>query len=148
MWSPYFLGLLADASRRADRAQEGLGLVEAALTQIRHTGGQWIEAELHRVRGELLLARSEPDQQEAELCFHRALALARGQDARLWELQVATSLARLWSNQHRTQAAHDLLAPICSLFKDGFEISALHDAEILLDGLAPVPRDGADHLNP
>ncbi|WP_237050733.1 ATP-binding protein [Microvirga ossetica] len=148
MWSPYFLGLLADASRREDSAQEGLGLVEAALTQIRHTGGQWIEAELHRVRGELLLARSEPDQQEAELCFHRALALARGQNARLWELQVAMSLARLWSNQHRTQAAHDLLAPICSLFKDGFEISALRDAEILLDRLAPIPRDGADHLNP
>ena len=60
--------------------QEGLGLVEEALTQIRHTGGRWIEAELHRVRGELLLAKSEPDQQEAELCFHQALALAREQE--------------------------------------------------------------------
>ena len=79
---------------------------------------------------------------------HRALALARDQNARLWELQVATSLARLSSNQHRTQAAHDLLAPICSLFKDGFEISALRDAKVLLDGLAPIPRDGAGPLNP
>jgi predicted ATPase len=52
MWSPYFLGLLADSSRQADRAKEGLSLVDEALNQIRHTGGRWIEAELHRVRGE------------------------------------------------------------------------------------------------
>ena len=119
MWSPYFLGLLADASRQGDRAQEGLGFVDDALTQIQHTGGRWIEAELHRVRGELLLAGSEPDQREAELCFQQALALARDQNARLWQLQAATSLARLWGKQDRTQAAHDLLGPICSLFDDG-----------------------------
>ena len=148
MWSPYFLGLLADASRRGDRAQEGLGFVDDALTQIQHTGGRWIEAELHRVRGELLLAGSEPDQQEAELCFQQALALARDQNARLWELQAATSLARLWGNQDRTQAAHDLLTPICSLFEDGMKIPALRDAKTLLDELTLISRDRADHLNP
>jgi len=147
MWSPYFLGLLADASRQADRAQEGLGFVDEALNQIRHTGGRWIEAELHRVRGKLLLAGSKPDQWEAELCFQQALALARDQNAKLWELQVATSLARLWGNQDRAQAAQDLLGPICSLLNDGIGIPALRDAKALLDELAPISGDGADHEN-
>jgi predicted ATPase len=148
MWSPYFLCLLADASRQGDRAQEGLGFVDDALTQIQHTGGRWIEAELHRVRGELLLAGSEPDQREAELCFQQALALARDQNAKLWQLQAATSLARLWGKQGRTQAARELLGPICSLFDDGTEIPALRDAKALLDGLTRISGDGADHLNP
>jgi predicted ATPase len=141
MWSPYFLGLLADARGQADPAQEGLGLVDEALAQIRHTGGRWIEAELHRVRGELLLAGSEPDQREAELCFQQAIALARGQNAKLWELQVATSLARLWGKQDRTQAAHDLLGSTCSLFDDGIEIPALRDAKALLNGFDLISRD-------
>jgi predicted ATPase len=148
MWSPYFLGLLADANRRIDRAQEGLSLVKEALAQIRHTRGRWFEAELHRVHGELLLAGGKPDQQAAELCFHRALALAREQDARLWELHVVTSLAHLWHNQRRKQSAHDLLAPIYSLFTGGFEFPALRDAKALFDGLTPNPCSGSHHLNP
>ncbi len=146
MWSPYFLGLLANANRQADRAQEGLILVEEALTQIRHTGGRWIEAELHRVRGELLLAVGEPDRQEAELCFQQALALARGQNARLWELQAATSLARMWYLQDRTQAARELLTRICGLFND--DIPALLDARALFDELGPVTCNGISNLNP
>ncbi|MGF9764392.1 hypothetical protein AAII07_55775 [Microvirga sp. 0TCS3.31] len=132
MWSPYFLGLLAEANRQIDRASEGLGLIEEALTQIRHTGGRWIETELYRLRGELLLAGDEPNEQEAERCFHQAIALAREQEARLWELHAATSLARLWRNQHRKQAAYDLLAPICGWFTGGLETSALRDAKSLL----------------
>jgi predicted ATPase len=132
MWSPYFLCLLADASGRADQAQEGLGLVEDALTQIRHMGGRWIETELYRVWGELLLAGDEPDQQGAERCFHHAIALAREQDARLWELHATTSLARLWCSQHRKQAVYDLLAPICGQFTGGLGMPALRDARSLL----------------
>lgn len=132
MWSPYFLCLLADASRRADQAQDGLGLVEEALTQIRHMGGRWIETELYRVRGELLLAGDKPDQQGAERCFHQAITLAREQDARLWELHATTSLARLWCSQHRKQATCDLLAPICGQFTGGLEMPALRDARSLL----------------
>jgi len=132
LWSPYFLCLLADASGRANQAREGLSLVEEALTQIRHMGGRWIEAELYRVRGELLLAEDEPDQQGAERCFHQALALAREQDARLWELHATTSIARLWCSQHRKQAAYDLLAPLYGQFTGGLEMPALRDARSLL----------------
>ena len=99
MWSPYFLGLLAEAHGRAGQAAAGLHLVADALDRVERTGVRWIEAELHRLRGELLLALPEADQPEAEACFRRAVAVAREQDARLWELRAVTSLARLWRDQ-------------------------------------------------
>ena len=99
MWSPYFLGLLADGSKRANHATEGLGFIGEGLRQVRDMEGRWIEAELHRIRGELLLAADDPDRQNAEPCFHKAIAVARKQGARLWELQAATGLARLWLSQ-------------------------------------------------
>ncbi|HEX2186747.1 MAG TPA: adenylate cyclase, partial [Chloroflexota bacterium] len=92
MWSPYFLGLLADAHRRAGRAAAGLSLVADALDRAERTGGSWIEAELHRLRGELLLALPERDHTGAEASFRRALAVARGQGARMWELRAAMGL--------------------------------------------------------
>ena len=133
MWSPYFLGLLADASKRADRVSDGLEFGDKALIQIQDMGGRWIEAEIHRIRGELLLAATDPDRQGAEVCFHRAIAVSREQGARLWELHAATCLARLWLDQDRKLPAVDLLTSIYEQFSDGLEIRALRDAKSLLD---------------
>jgi class 3 adenylate cyclase/predicted ATPase len=82
LFSPYFLALLADAHGRADQAAIGLSLLADALDGVERTGVRWIEAELHRLRGELLLALPEPEEGEAEACFHRALAVAREQNAK------------------------------------------------------------------
>ena len=92
LFSPYFLALLADAHGRAGQTVTGLRLTADALDQVERTGVRWNEAELHRLRGELLLALPEPDQSEAESCFRQALAVAREQDAKMWELRAATSL--------------------------------------------------------
>jgi len=136
MWSPYFLGLLAAANGRAGRATAGISMVENALDQVGRTGGRWIEADLHRHQGELLLIGDKPDAQEAEACFRRALAVARQQEARMWELRAATSLARLWRDQGRSREARDLLAPIYGQFAEDLGTPALLDARRLLDGLA------------
>jgi predicted ATPase len=135
LFSPYFLALLADAYGRADQAATGLSLLADTLDGIERTGVRWNEAELHRFRGELRLALSEPDQSEAEKCFRQALAVARGQEAKMWELRAATSLSRLWAGQGKRAMAHDLLAPICGWFSEGFETADLRDAKALLDEL-------------
>jgi predicted ATPase len=135
MWAPYFLGLLADAHGRADQAAIGLSLLADALDGVERTGVRWIEAELHRFRGELRLALPESDQSEAEACFCRALAVASEQQAKLWELRAATSLARLWRDQRRRNEAHDLLAPIYGWFTEGFDTADLKDARALLGEL-------------
>jgi predicted ATPase len=83
----------------------------------------------------MLLALPEADQPEVETCFVRALTVAREQDARLWELRAATSLARLWRDQGRRAEAHDLLAPIHDWFTEGFDTPDLQDAKALLDEL-------------
>jgi len=135
LFSPYFLALLADAHGRADQAAIGLSLLADALDGVERTGVRWIEAELHRLRGELLLALPDPDQPEAEACFRQALAVAGDQGARLWELRAATSLARLWRDQDRCAQANDLLAPVYGWFTEGFDTADLKDAKALLDEL-------------
>ena len=99
-------------------------------------GGRWIEAKIHRIRGELLLVEDETDWQRAEFCFHRAIAISKEQGARLWELHAVTSLARLWLNQKRKLPAHDLLTSIYGQFTGGFEIPALTDLKALRDKIA------------
>ncbi|WP_046869415.1 AAA family ATPase [Microvirga massiliensis] len=135
MWSPYFLGLLAEAEGRAGRPAIGLSLVVDALERADRTGARWFEAELHRLRGELLLVLSEPARSEADACFRRALAIASEQGAKMWQLRAATSLARLWSDQDRRDEARDLLAPIHAWFTEGFDAPDLKDARALLDEL-------------
>ena len=87
-------------------------------------------------KGEALLAGSLERAAEAEACYHQALAVARDQGARLWELRAATSLARLWADQGKRAEAYDLLAPIYGWFTEGFDTADLRDAKALLDGLA------------
>ena len=128
LWVPDFLALLAEAHGRAGRPAAGLDLLAEALDRVERTGGRWLEAELHRLRGELLLALPEPDPAEAEACFRRALAVAREQGARMWELRAATSLARLWRDQGRHAEARDLLAPVYGWFTEGFDTPDLQEA--------------------
>jgi predicted ATPase len=135
MWAPYFLGLLADAQGRAGHAATGLRLLTDGLAGVERTGVRWIEAELHRLRGELQLALPEPDPSEAEACFRSALAVANQQQANLWELRAATSLARLWRGQNRRKEAHDSLNPIFGWFTEGFDTADLKDANELLEEL-------------
>jgi predicted ATPase len=132
---PYYLGLLAKALAEAGRPGEGLGALAEALDRVATTGELWLKAELHRLRGELLLAPPTPDQPEAEACFRQALAVAREQDARMWELRAATSLAQLWRDEGRRAEAHDLLAPVYGWFTEGFDTADLKDAKALLDEL-------------
>jgi predicted ATPase len=94
-----------------------------------------MEAELHRVKGDLLLALTTSDQAGAETAFRDALELARRQSGKLWELRAATSLARLWQQHGREKEARELLAPVYDWFTEGFDTSNLKEAKALLDEL-------------
>ena len=106
-----------------------------ALASVETTGERWLEAEIHRVAGEIALASPKRDAVGAEAYFERALAIARAQQAKSWELRAATSLARLWREQHKRQQAHELLAPIYGWFSEGFDTLDLKQAKALLDEL-------------
>ena len=96
----------------------------------------WCEAEIHRTAGEITLLSPEPDAAKAQAHFARALAVARKQQAKSWELRAATSMARLWRGQSKRQQARDLLAPIYGWFTEGFDTLHLKQAKALLDDLA------------
>ena len=131
----YYLGLLAQTCERAGQTDEALDLVETALEMADRMGERWFEAELRRVQGEWLIAYRREERQRAEACFHRALAVAREQNARVWELRAATSLARLWRDWGKRSEARDLLAPVYDWFTEGFDTPDLKQANALLDGL-------------
>ena len=99
------------------------------------TGERLFEAELHRLRGELLMQRGETGANEVETCFRRALVVAQRQQAKLFELRAAISLARLWADRGRCGEAHDVLAPVYGWFTEGFDTADLRDARVLLDEL-------------
>ena len=111
-----------------------LAAVTEGLATIEETGERWWEAELHRLRGMLLMARR--DMPGAEVTLRRAIDLARLQQAKSLELRAATSLAGLWGEQGRRAEASDLLAPIYGWFTEGFDTADLKEAKALLDELA------------
>ena len=133
---PYYLSLLAEACRNAGEADEGVLLVTQALGETRTTRERWWEAELHRLRGALLLQHSVPDAQQAAACFHQALDVARHQQATSLELRAAISLSRLWQQQGKCAEAYELLAPIYGWFTEGFDTVDLQEAKALLEELA------------
>ena len=132
---PYWLNLLADTYAKMAHAGEGLAVLAEALACVDNTGERYAEAELHRLHGELLLQQTPPDALQAERCFRRALAIARRQEAKSWELRAATSLSRLWQQQGKRAEAHELLAPIYGWFTEGFDTADLQDAKTLLEEL-------------
>jgi class 3 adenylate cyclase/predicted ATPase len=131
----YFLVLLAEAQRKMGQAEAGLRVLTETLTLVDQTGERYREAELHRLRGELLLQQTVPEMQQAETCFHQALDTARRQQARSLELRAATSLSRLWQLQGKHAAARQLLAEIYSWFTEGFDTADLQEAKALLETL-------------
>jgi predicted ATPase/class 3 adenylate cyclase len=132
---PYYLALLAEVYVEVGEREDGLSLLAEALATVHKTGeGLW-EAELHRLKGELLLALLAEKHAEAETCFHHALDIARRQQAKSLELRAAMSLSRLWQQQGKRAAAYELLLPIYGWFTEGFGTADLQEAKALLEEL-------------
>jgi class 3 adenylate cyclase/predicted ATPase len=134
---PLWLALLAEACLDTGRVEEGLLAVHEALAETEETEARYCEAELDRLEGELLLASREPDEFRAEASFRKAIAIARGQQAKSWELRAATSLARLLARQGKREEARNVLAPTQGWFTEGFDTADLMAAKALLEQLAP-----------
>jgi predicted ATPase len=133
---PLALARLAEAYGGIGQAEEGLHRLAEALAAMDTTGERCDEAELYRIKGELLLRRAVPDAPQAEACFQQALAVARRQQAKSLELRAALSLNRLWQQQGKRNEGYELLAPICGWFTEGFDTADLQEAKALLQELA------------
>lgn len=135
----YMLYFLADLSGLNGQPEEGLCLIDEAMSFVNRTGERFMEAELYRVKGELLLKANDQRQisdfSEAEACFLKAIEIAQQQQARLWELRASASLARLWQQMGQREAARQLLAKIYGWFTEGFDTPDLQDAAALLKEL-------------
>jgi predicted ATPase len=129
------LGLLADAYGRSGQVEDGLRLLGEALTAMHKTGERLYEAALYGIQGGLL-RQTVPDASRAEACFQQALAVARRQQAKSWELRAAMSLARLWQQQGKRAEAYNMLEPIYGWFTEGFDTTDLQEAKALLEALA------------
>jgi predicted ATPase len=131
-----YLSNLADdyaALCKFDHAWRSIG---EAMTAIETTKERWFEAEVNRIAGEIALKSPDPDTAKAQAYFERALAIARQQQAKSWELRTAMSLARLWCSQGKVQQAHELLAPVYGWFTEGFDTRDLKEAKALLKELS------------
>lgn len=128
---PYFLALLAEAYAKIGQGEEARATLDEALAITEQTHEGFAEAELHRLKGELL-----SDSAEAEACFHLAIEIARRQKAKSFELRAALSLSRLWKQQGKRAEASALLVEIYGWFTEGFDTADLQEAKALLDGLS------------
>jgi predicted ATPase len=129
------LVLLAEAAGHAGQVAEGLRLLAEALTAFEATGRGDGLVEAYRLQGELLLRQATPDAAQAEACFLQALAMARRQHAKSWELRAAMSLSRLWQQQGKQADARQLLAEVYNWFTEGFDTADLQEAKALLEEL-------------
>ena len=110
-------------------------MLAEALTAFEASGRGDLLAEAYRLQGEFLLRQAVPDAAHAESCFQQALAIARYQQAKSWELRTATSLSRLWQQQGKRMEAHALLAPVYGWFTEGYDTADLQEAKALLEGV-------------
>ncbi|HMD63003.1 MAG TPA: AAA family ATPase, partial [Stellaceae bacterium] len=131
--TPYFTALLAGACEIAGQIEEALGQLDDALQIVERTGERWFAAELNRHKGQLLLRQGNTA--AAQELYRKALSIAVEQEAKLWELRAAASLARLRRDQGRRAEARDLLAPVYGWFTEGFDTPDLKEAKALLDDL-------------
>jgi predicted ATPase len=132
VFRPYYLAFLAEAYGKVGQAGEGLTLLGEALAAVHKTDERFYEAEIHRLKGELLLVHCAESHREAEACFQQALLVARYQQAKSLELRAAMSLSRLWQHQGKRAAAYDLLASVYGWFTEGFDTPDLQEAKALL----------------
>jgi class 3 adenylate cyclase/predicted ATPase len=133
---PWWLTHLAAVYAELDQLNDSWRCIKEAIMAVETTGERWCEAEVNRAAGEIELLSSEPEKAKAEEYFDRALAVARQQQAKSWELRAAMSLARLWRSQGKPQQARELLAPVYGWFTEGFDTLDLKEAKALLDALA------------
>jgi predicted ATPase len=133
-WVPHHIALLAGACEIAGQIEEAATSLDNALQIVDRTGERWFVAELNRHKGQLLLRLGH--REAAEELYRKALSIAQEQEAKLWELRAAVSLARLWGERGRCPEARDLLAPIYAWFTEGFDTPDLKSARALLDELA------------
>jgi predicted ATPase len=127
---------LADTCGKNGNTEEGLDLVTKGLMTAEQTGLRGNEAELQRLRGELLLIKDPCNVIDAERCLRKAIDVARQQSARLFELRATVRVARLLRNTNRWAEAHNILAKIYNWFTEGFDLPDLKEAKALLDELA------------
>ena len=136
LFMPSYLSNLARAYAGLGQFKEAWQCVDEAMSTIEITKERWFETEVNRLAGQIALKSPETDPAKAEAYFGRALAVARQQQAKSWELRAATSLARLWRDQGKPQQARELLAPVYGWFTEGFDTRDLKEAKALLDTLA------------
>ena len=132
---PWYVSHMARACAELGNFDEAWRLIGEALTAIERTGETWCESDIHCTAGEIALRAPEPDIGKARMHFDRALAVAREQQAKSWQLRAATSLAALWIDQGERDTARELLVPVYDRFTEGFETRDLQAAKALLDGL-------------
>ena len=131
-----YLPSLAKAYAELGQFDDAWRCIGEAMTAIETTKERWCEAEVNRIAGEIALKSPEPDAAKAEAYFERALAVARQQQAKSWELRAAMSMARLWRDQGKRDEARELLAPVYGWFTEGFDTLDLKEAKALLEELA------------
>jgi predicted ATPase len=134
LFATTILGSIAETEAKLARPADGLSRLAEAARLIEVADERYHEAELHRLQGDLLYTTDDPA--AAEQSFHRALAVARRQNAKTFELRAAMSLARLWRAQGKPQQARELLAPVYGWFTEGFDARDLKEAKALLQELA------------
>jgi predicted ATPase len=134
--APGVLALLAEGFWRVGRHDDALGALGLGVARAQEQGQHYYDAELHRLRAEILLDRDGGALEEAQTLLRRSLEIARGQEAKSWELRAATTLARLLRDQEQRDDARALLAPVYNWFTEGFDTQDLKDAKALLDELA------------
>ncbi len=128
MWMSHYTALLASACEIAGQIEEAVTQSDVALQIVERTGERWFAAELSRHQGQLLLRQGHAE--AAEELYRKALSIAQEQDARLWELRAAVSLARLRGEQGRREEARDLLSPVYGWFTEGFDTPDLREAKV------------------
>jgi class 3 adenylate cyclase/predicted ATPase len=136
VWMPTYLSYLAKAHAELGQFDEAWRCIGEATTTVQTTSESWYEADVNRVAGEIALLSPEPDVRRAEAYFERALAVARAQQAKSWELRAAMNMARLWRDQGKRNEAGGLLAPVYGWFTEGFDTPDLKEAAALLNALA------------
>jgi len=136
LYEPWSLWHLAIAYADLYQLDDAQRCIADAMDKVERSKEKWCEAEVHRIAGEIALKSFVPDVEKAEKHFGRALAIARQQQAKSWELRAAMSTARLWRDQGKLQQARELLAPVYGWFTEGFDTLDLKDAKALLNELA------------
>jgi class 3 adenylate cyclase/predicted ATPase len=136
LWMPLYLSYLARTYADIGNFEEAWRCIDDALTAVETTKENLWEAEIHRNAGEIALLSPEPDAQKAQAYFQRAMAVARTQQAKSWELRASMTMARLWSDQGKRDEARELLAPVYGWFTEGFDTLDLKEAKALLHELA------------